>query len=85
MRQNHVPCESAFRMASSSELNTVVFMEEIQKYDCLYNKFSEANKNKYKKIKQSSRLRRNLRHFVQRMIGRYLKNEKVSTFLSWKG
>ena len=51
MRQNHVPCESAFKMASSSELNNVVFMEEIQKYDCLYNKFSKNYKSKYKKIK----------------------------------
>ena len=50
MRQNHVACKSAFRMASSFELNTVVFMEEIQKYDCLYNKFIKDYKKNYKKF-----------------------------------
>ena len=48
--QNALHLPPHFNMASSSDLNTVVFMEEVQKYDCLYNKFSKYYKNKYKKL-----------------------------------
>ena len=36
------------KMASGSA--TVLFLEETQKYDCLYNKFSKDYKNKFKKM-----------------------------------
>ena len=32
------------------ELNTANFMEEIQKYDCLYNKFTLDYKDKFKRL-----------------------------------
>ena len=31
-------------------MNVVFFMEEMQKYDCLYNKYSKSYKDKYVKI-----------------------------------
>ena len=37
-------------MASGGEVNVVFFMEEVQKYDCLYNKYSKSYKDKYIKI-----------------------------------
>ena len=37
-------------MASCGEVNVVFFMEEMQKYDCLYNKYSKSYKDKYIKI-----------------------------------
>lgn len=37
-------------MASLAEVNVVFFMEEVQKYDCLYNKYSKNYKDKYVKI-----------------------------------
>ena len=39
-----------FKMASGREVNVVFFMEEVQKYDCLYNKYSKSYKDKYIKI-----------------------------------
>ena len=33
-----------FKMASSGEVNVVFFMEEVQKYDCIYNKYSKVIK-----------------------------------------
>ena len=39
-----------FKMASGGEVNVVFFMEEVQKYDCLYNKYSKSYKDKYIKI-----------------------------------
>ena len=65
MRQNHVPCESAFWMASSSELNTEL--------------------SSWRKSRNTTAIKQSSRPFVQRMIGRYMKNEKVNIFLSWKG
>ena len=38
-----------FKMAFSEEVN-VFFMEEVQKYDCIYNKYSESYKDKYVKM-----------------------------------
>ena len=35
------------KMAATSELNSSLFMEEVQKYECLYNKFSKDYKNKF--------------------------------------
>ena len=36
-----------FKMAASEgEIDAALFMEECQKYDCLYNKFSKDYKNK---------------------------------------
>ena len=37
-------------MASSGEVNVVFFMEEVQKYDCIYNKYSKSYKDKYIKM-----------------------------------
>ena len=37
-------------MASGGEVNIVFFMEEVQKYDCFYNKYSKSYKDKYIKI-----------------------------------
>ena len=37
-------------MASGGEVNVVFFMEEVQKYDCLYNKYRKSYKDKYIKI-----------------------------------
>ena len=37
-------------MASGGEVNVVFFMEEVQKYDCFYNKYSKSYKDKYIKI-----------------------------------
>ena len=37
-------------MTSGGEVNVVFFMEEMQKYDCLYNKYSKSYKDKYIKI-----------------------------------
>ena len=37
-------------MASGGEVNVVFFMEEVQKYDYLYNKYSKSYKEKYIKI-----------------------------------
>ena len=37
-------------MTSCGEVNVVFFMEEMQKYDCLYNKYSKSYKDKYIKI-----------------------------------
>ena len=34
-------------MASSGEVNVVFFMEEVQKYDCIYNKYCKSYKDKY--------------------------------------
>ena len=31
-------------------MSVVFFMEEVQKYDCLYNKYSKSYKDKYIKI-----------------------------------
>ena len=39
-----------FKMVSDREVNVVFFMEEMQKYDCLYNKYSKSYKDKYIKI-----------------------------------
>ena len=39
-----------FKMASVGEVNVVFFMEVVQKYDCLYNKYSKSYKDKYIKI-----------------------------------
>ena len=39
-----------FKMASGGEVNVVFFMEEVQKYDCLYNKYNKSYKDKYIKI-----------------------------------
>ena len=38
------------KMAATSELNSSLFMEEVQKYECLYNKLSKDYKNKLSKI-----------------------------------
>ena len=37
-------------MASSGEVNVVFFMEEVQKYDGIYNKYSKSYKDKYIKM-----------------------------------
>ena len=37
-------------MVSDREVNVFFFMEEMQKYDCLYNKYSKSYKDKYIKI-----------------------------------
>ena len=37
-------------MASSGEANVVFFMEEVQKYDAIYNKYSKSYKDKYIKM-----------------------------------
>ena len=37
-------------MASSGEVNVGFFMEEVQKYDCVYNKYSKSYKDKYIKM-----------------------------------
>ena len=39
-----------FKMASSGEVNVVFFMEEVQKYDAIYNKYSKSYKDKYIKM-----------------------------------
>ena len=38
------------KMAATSELNSSLFMEEVQKYECLYNKFSKDYKNKFTRL-----------------------------------
>ena len=38
------------KMAATSELNSSLFMEEVQKYECLYNKFSKEYKNKFTRL-----------------------------------
>ena len=43
--------QNALQIAPQDGVETdIVFLEEIQKYDCLYNKFSKDYKNKYKKL-----------------------------------
>ena len=37
-------------MASGGDVNVVFLMEEVQKYDRLYNKYSKSYKDKYTKI-----------------------------------
>ena len=37
-------------MASSGEVNVVFFMEQMQKYDCIYIKYSKSYKDKYIKM-----------------------------------
>ena len=37
-------------MASSGEVNVVFFTEEVQKYDCIYNKYTKNCKDKYIKM-----------------------------------
>ena len=37
-------------MPATSELNSSLFMEEVQKYECLYNKFSKDYKNKFTRL-----------------------------------
>ena len=39
-----------FKMASGGEVNVVFFMEEAQKYDCLYNEYTKSYKDKYIKV-----------------------------------
>ena len=34
-------------MASTGEVNVVFFIEEVQKYDCLYRKYSKSYKGQY--------------------------------------
>ena len=41
---------AASKVEPRIELNTAIFMEEIQKYDCLYNKFSLDYKEKFKRL-----------------------------------
>ena len=38
------------KFASSGEVNVVFLMEEVQKYDCIYNKYSKSYKDKYIKM-----------------------------------
>ena len=47
-----LPCSSRIftKMAATSELNSSLFMEEVQKYECLYNKFSKDYKNKFTRL-----------------------------------
>ena len=43
--------QNALQIAPQDGVETdIVFLEEIQKYDCLYNKFSKDYKSKYKKL-----------------------------------
>jgi len=37
-------------MASSGEVDVVLFMEEVQKCDCIYIKYSKSYKDKYIKM-----------------------------------
>ena len=37
-------------MASSGEVNVVFFMEEVEQYDCIFNKFSKSYKDKFIKM-----------------------------------
>ena len=37
-------------MAGDKKLDKVRFMEDLQQYECLYNKFSREFKDKYKKM-----------------------------------
>ena len=37
-------------MASSGEVDVVPFMEEVQKYDCIYIKYSKSYNDKYIKM-----------------------------------
>ena len=43
-----------FKMAANTNIENAIdlalFMEEVQKYDCLYNKFSKEYRDKYEKI-----------------------------------
>ena len=43
-----------FKMAANTNIEKVLdlalFMEDVQKYDCLHNKFSKKHRDKYKKM-----------------------------------
>jgi len=39
----------AATMSNKKSLDLALFMEEVQKYDCLYNKFSTEYRDKHKK------------------------------------
>ena len=76
-----------FKMASGGEVNVVFFMEEVQKYDCLYNKYSKSYKDKYIKINCWTKIGEKVNmsaadaekkiENVRTGYGRYLKKVKV--------
>ena len=41
---------TSWHILQNGEVKVVFFMEEVQKYDCIYNKYSKSYKDKYIKM-----------------------------------
>ena len=84
-----------FKIASDGEVNVVFFMEEVQKYDCLYNKYSKSYKDKYIKINCWTKIGEKFdmsaadaekkSKNVRTGYGRYLKKVKAIPSGVWQG
>ena len=45
-----IQCSTSSKMAATTEFNSALFMETVQRYECLYNKFSRDYKNKFTRM-----------------------------------
>lgn len=72
--------------ASSEDFNTALFMEEVQRYECLYNKYSKDYKNKFVRLNCWKKLGENFGlapegaekkyKYMRTAYGRWLKKRK---------